>query len=113
VDAAPTDTSYETTMLRVTIELLPEGYEEAARSLGELTITNDDSGTPLNGHYDTQLTTFDRDGGSFVRHGRVENFNRERSAVDLVMFALEKLNPLRRSMTMGTPAQDDEKERTA
>ena len=86
-------------MLRVTIELLPDGDEEAARLLGKLTIANDDTGTPLNGHYDTQLTTFDHYGGSFVRTGRVEDFNRERSAVDLVMFALETLNPLRRSMT--------------
>jgi len=100
-------------MLRITIELLPDGDEEAARPLGQLMIANDDTGTPLNGHYDTQLTTFDRDGGSFVRTGRVENFNRERSAVDLVMFALEKLNPLRRSMTTGTPAHDDEKKPTA
>lgn len=38
-----------------------------------------------------------------VRTGRVEDFDRERSAVDLVMFALETLNPLRRSMTMRTP----------
>jgi len=102
-DTAQTDTQWEATMLRVTIELLPDGNEEAARPLGELTIANDDTGTPLNGHYDTQLTTFDRYGGSFVRTGRVEDFNRERSAVDLVMFALETLNPLRRSMTMGTP----------
>jgi len=96
-------------MLRVTIELLPDGDEEAARVLGQMTIANDDTGTAFNGHYDTQLTTFDRDGGSFVRTGRVEDFNRERSAVDLVMFALETLNPLRRSGAMlRAPQHEDE-----
>jgi len=100
-------------MLRITIELLPDGDEEAAHSLGQLTIANDDTGTPLNGHYDTQLTTFDRDGGSFVRTGRVENFNRERSAVDLVMFALEGLNPLRRSGAMLNAPRHDEETPTA
>jgi hypothetical protein len=83
--------------------MLPDGDEESARLLGQLTIANDDTGTPLNGHYDTQLTTFDRHGGSLVRTGRVEDFNRERGAVDLVMFALATLNPIKRSMTMGTP----------
>jgi hypothetical protein len=90
-------------MLRVTIEMLPDGDEEAVRLLGQMAIANDGTGTPLNGHYETQLTTFDRYGGSFARTGRVEDFNRERSAIDLVMFALETLNPITRSMTIGRP----------
>ncbi len=53
-------------MLRVTIEMLPDGDEESAQLIGHLTIANDDTGTPLNGHYDTQLTTFDRHGVSLV-----------------------------------------------
>jgi hypothetical protein len=76
------------------------------RPLAQSDIANEDTGTSLFGHYDTQLTTFDCYGGSFVRASRVEDFTRERGAVDLVMFALETLHPIARSMTMGTPTAE-------
>ena len=85
-------------MLRVTIELLPEGDEALARPLATMSIANDGTGTALNGHYDVTLTHFQRDGSIFAKTARLEDFDRERPAVDLVAAALSIVNPLKRGM---------------
>ena len=87
-------------MLRVTIELLPDGDEELARRVASMTIANDDTGSLYNGHYDVQLTYFNRDGSTFTKTGRINDFDRERPAVDLVTAALSVVNPLKRAMAM-------------
>lgn len=85
-------------MLRVTIELLPEGDATLARTLAVMTVANDDTGTPMNGHYDVNLTYIEPDGSTFTKTARVADFDRDRPAVDLVAAALSVVNPLKRGM---------------
>jgi hypothetical protein len=85
-------------MLRVTIELLPDGDADLARTLAVMTVANDDTGTPMNGHYDVTLTHLDADGSTFTKTARVANFDRDRPAVDLVTAALSVVNPIKRGM---------------
>jgi hypothetical protein len=87
-------------MLRVTIELLPDGDADLVRQLARLDVTNDSTGTAWNGRYDVTLTHFLRDGTTYTRTGRLEDFDRERPAVDLVVAALSVVNPVRRGMAM-------------
>jgi len=42
-------------MIRVTIELLPLGYEEGKEKIGEVIIFNDGTGTPAIGNYKVKL----------------------------------------------------------
>jgi hypothetical protein len=51
-------------MLRVTIELLLDGGAELARTLAVIMVANDDTGTPMNGHYDVKLTHIEADGST-------------------------------------------------
>ncbi|MGF6367932.1 hypothetical protein OKW40_000682 [Paraburkholderia sp. RAU6.4a] len=95
-NAAP-DTS-RSSQMRVTIELLPDGDEALARPLAAMTIANDDTGTPLNGHYDVTLTHFRRYGSIFKGTARLEDFDHERPAVDLVAAAPSVINPFKRGM---------------
>jgi len=85
-------------MLRVTIELLPDGDAELTRTLAVMTVANDDTGTPMNGHYDVELTHIEADGTTFTKTARVADFDRDRPAVDLVAAALSVVNPLKRGM---------------
>jgi hypothetical protein len=85
-------------MLRVTIELLPDGDAELARMLAVMTVANDDTGTPMNGHYDVDLTYIEPNGTTFTKTARVSDCDRDRPAVDLVAAALSAVNPLKRGM---------------
>ncbi|GAB2871667.1 hypothetical protein GCM10027093_04130 [Paraburkholderia jirisanensis] len=87
-------------MLRVTVELFPDGDEALARPIAQLSIVNDDTGTAWTGHYDVMLTYFERDGATFTRTVRLQNFDRERPAMDLVAAALSVVHPVRRGMAM-------------
>lgn len=68
-----------------------------------MTVANDDTGTPLNGHYEVKLTHIEPDGSTFTKIARVADFDRDRPAVDLVAAALSMVNPLKRGM----PSFDD------
>lgn len=76
-------------MLRITVELLPQGDESRARHLATATITNDASGDQRSGNYVVKLS---KSGAprSIWRTGRVEGFPRLRkTAWDLLYLALK------------------------
>lgn len=89
-------------MLRVTIELLPDGDETLALELATMTVRNDGTGTPWNGHYDVTLINFEHDGSTFTKTARLPDFDCERPAVDLVAAALSVVRPLKRTMSSFT-----------
>lgn len=75
-------------MLRMTIELVPFGQEEAKVTLATMVIGNDASGDMHTGNYLVELSC-DKDG---KRTGSIRNFPRRRlHAVHLVATALKQL----------------------
>jgi hypothetical protein len=86
-------------MLRVTVELIPNGDEEGKRKLAQLDIVNDGTGTAWNGHYDVLLTQFERDGTAFVTTERLRDFDRDMPALHLVSDALSAVSPIKRTMS--------------
>jgi hypothetical protein len=65
-------------MIRVTIELLPHGYESKKRTIGMVEIANDGSGTWEDGNYNVRLTKeppVAKRQGTWKK-GRVEGFPR-------------------------------------
>lgn len=57
-------------MIRVTVELLPYGYEEGKRTIASGTITNDGTGTIEVGHYRAQFKSDGRELTAKVRDHR-------------------------------------------
>ena len=62
-------------MIRVTIELLPFGFEQNKRHLGTIEIANDGKGTKERGNYKVRLSKFGRPFTDW-RNGAVLNFPR-------------------------------------
>ena len=76
-------------MIRVTVELLPGGSEGQKRLLGTATIANDlTADHPVLGSYDVKLLTGEPSIARLWSHGRVENFQRDRSFWELLYLAL-------------------------
>lgn len=88
-------------MLRVTIELVRDGDELLTQKLAQLDIVNDQTGTAWTGHYNAQLTLFERDGDTFVKTARIEDFDRHMPPVVLVSYALARLEPYKRTLSSG------------
>lgn len=64
-------------MLRVTIEVLPEGDDTRDRTLAlMMTIANEGTGTATNGQYDVQLVYVERDGSTFTKTAPVTDYER-------------------------------------
>jgi hypothetical protein len=77
-------------MIRVTVELLPKGYEKWAKTLAIARISNDGTGTTEIGHYDIHLSKCDEPNATW-RTGRVTDFPRnELGPWDLLLRALEE-----------------------
>jgi len=57
-------------MIKITVEIIPFGFEELKRKVGIMTIVNDGTGTKKRGNYNYSMST----GGRTWRKGRVENF---------------------------------------
>lgn len=78
-------------MIRVTIELLPGGWEGNKREIGRLEIVNDGTGDSVRGNYYSRM--FRKGSSSTVtRRGEVKNFARlSRTAYELVYLALKDL----------------------
>jgi hypothetical protein len=79
-------------VIRVTIELLPHGFEEGKRHLGTMVIGNDLSSVDdVTGNYNIRLSKRGQP-DSFWRKGRVEGFPRKRLGVyDLMYRALRNI----------------------
>lgn len=77
-------------MLRVTIELLPQGDESRARTIGVVEIANDLTGTFDYGNYDVRLTkSLVGKHKQIWKRGRVETFPRHKlGPYDLLYRAL-------------------------
>jgi hypothetical protein len=71
-------------MVRVTIEILRHGREDD-KAIFKMNIGNDGTGTSLNGNYNVAMQTDD----GKIFQGRVENYNREKGVVGLLIRALE------------------------
>lgn len=63
-------------MIRVTVELLPFGFEENKQLLGVAEITNDVTGTPDRGNYHYRI--WGKRGGKIIRQGVILAFPRRR-----------------------------------
>jgi len=86
-------------MIKVTIELIPDGDDDRAKILGVLSIVNDGSVTSLNGNYDLALVQYDRRGESYETSGRLTDYDRDKPAVVLVRRAFDQMVKDVRSMT--------------
>ena len=93
-------------MLRVTIEVIPDGDSERTRTLAQLDIVNDETASEWVGHYTAHLQHFSHaaGGGSAVDHQYAEIRNIERDMVHPVQLTAVALNvfapPLKRTMAM-------------
>lgn len=74
-------------MIRVTVQLIPKGNEDAARTLGVLEIANDGTGTVRKGNYNGTLQAEYTRG----RKGRVLDFDRKTQSVWSLVGAFLKL----------------------
>jgi hypothetical protein len=78
-------------MIRVTVEMIPNGNEQDPRRrvLGTMEIINDGTGSTISGHYDGTLH------GEYTppvgRKGRVEDFHRTKQSVWSLVGAFLKL----------------------
>ena len=78
-------------MIRITVELVPFGYETMKRTIGTATIVNDGTGKPrqTRGNYNVKLMTA---AGRLWKECRVEGFPRTRlGAWDILYRALTNL----------------------
>lgn len=76
-------------MIRVTIELVPYGFENLKKTLHVMTIDNDGMGTPTFGDYNVWLSRRGQQINTVWKRGRVEGFPRKRlGAYDLLYRAL-------------------------
>jgi len=63
-------------MIRITVELLPKGFEEGKKVLGVATIANNLTGTTTQGNY--SYTLFKKGGRTPYKIGRIVDFPRKR-----------------------------------
>lgn len=81
-------------MIVVTVEMFPLGLERARYKLGNVIITNDDTGDRETGNYDVLLETVERDGTlKEVHRCRVEDFTRANGVFQLLSLALDCVRP--------------------
>ncbi|SOY70901.1 hypothetical protein [Cupriavidus taiwanensis] len=90
-------------MLRVTVELIPDGREECSRTLGQIEIENIDGDSLSTGTYRIVMNEFDtRDMGSYTTFRTVAVLdNVERDLVhpmQLTGMALSVVAPVKRTM---------------
>jgi hypothetical protein len=78
-------------MIKVTVELVPDGDELLTKTLAVLSIANDNSGTSMTGNYDLTLIQYDRQGGSFKTEGRLTDYDRDKPVAILVRRAFEQI----------------------
>lgn len=94
-------------MLKVRIELVPDGDQESTRTLAELEIANDGTGTEFTGNYNVVLREFS--GGSavpYVDETQAVIHDVERDLMrptQLVAIALSILAPVKRTMAAFPP----------
>jgi hypothetical protein len=89
-------------MLRVRIELVPDGDEEAVKLLAAVDISNDGSGTEATGHYSAVLKEAWRGAGDpqaiCTTEAKIHDVDREIiRPVQLVSIALQVLAPIKRT----------------
>lgn len=75
-------------MIRVTIELIPQGDESKKKNLGVVEIANDGEGTITHGNYMVRLSKFGKPTHTWIK-GVVKNFPRKvKGPYDLLLQAL-------------------------
>jgi hypothetical protein len=75
-------------MLIITLDYLPHGNIENTRKIGEGVISNDGTGTELEGNYQVKFTA-EHDSSFVGYYGQVEGFSRDRDVWQLVYEALK------------------------
>jgi hypothetical protein len=97
-------------MIRITVELVPKGWNKHARVIGRMLIHNDMSGNGKLGNYVVRV--FKQNDAVPFRTGRVEGFKRKsQSAWQLVLSALETIykgEPAMRHSKPVAPQQAEE-----
>ena len=73
-------------MLKVTVEILPHGYDDEREVIGEMTIINDGTGNRLMGSYDIEANEAGKE-----THGRITNYFRAQSLWKLLGEAMEEV----------------------
>lgn len=90
-------------MLKVTIEIVPNGELERARRVGELEIANDGTGNEFTGHYDFVYRAFAECFGQesvAVGRGRIADVERDLIRPEqLAGVAFSLIAPLKRTMS--------------
>ncbi len=89
-------------MLRVRIELVPDGDEALAKPLASIDIINDGGGTEVTGHYNAVLKEAWRGVGDepaiYLTEAKIHDVDRELiRPVQLVSIALQVLAPIKRT----------------
>lgn len=89
-------------MLRVRVELVPDGDDTRVRLLGEVEIANDEMGTELTGHYNVVMTEYDEQilgrKSSFRTTAIIEDVERDIARpMQLASIALSILAPVKRT----------------
>jgi len=74
-------------MLRVTVELVPQGDEDRANVIGEMIIANDGSGTLDRGNYKAVMAPDDFINEK-LNHMNIQNFDRSMGVWDLISILL-------------------------
>ena len=76
-------------MIRVTVELVPYGFEESKRVLGQLLISNNLTRTKESGNYNVRMLNAE---GTLTKEATIEGFPRQRlGAYYLLLRALKEL----------------------
>lgn len=90
-------------MLKITIEIIPNGEPERAKCVGELEIVNDDTGNECTGHYDFVYRTFsERFGHESVAVARGHIADVERDIIrpeQLAGVAFGLIAPIKKTMS--------------
>ncbi|WP_029047016.1 hypothetical protein [Cupriavidus sp. amp6] len=91
-------------MLRVRIELVPNGDEAASRLLGDLEIINDGTGTEFTGNYDVVMKEYSESASgkrtAFQTTAIIEDVERDIARpVQLVGLAMSLLAPVKRTLS--------------
>lgn len=91
-------------MLRVRVELIPDGDEARASVLGELEISNDGTGSNFTGNYNVKLKEFSRsilgDPEVYKTFARIYDVERDIARpMQVVGIALSVVAPVKRTMS--------------
>lgn len=71
-------------MIRITVEMVPYGFENSKYKIGEMTIVNDGTGTIEYGNYDITIVS-----DNYEIERRVEKFPRDKGIWPLITEALK------------------------